>query len=209
MGHHGLDNNIDDSLGIESVCSPSFVTLSKAFVDRSSQEGDACSTTSSISEQNSQYYPSQERSRSIDSFYSHNASYYSHSSSNSSSYISTVSSVTLSRALDDELEGRRSNDWGFCVSTRLGDFVEDLDTPSSQCVSLAPNVIELYVGEDSFVDKDNQDDVSFLALVDCGHISTVEEARPTAKQSSAEEAFTMEAVLATATKSLTFSDEEG
>jgi hypothetical protein len=213
LGHHGLDNiNVDDSLGIESVCSPSFVMLSEAaFVDRSSQEGDACSTTSSISEQNSQYCPShQERSRSIDSLYSHHASYYSHSPSNSSSYISTVSSVTLSRALDDELlEGRRSNDRGFCVSTRLGDFVEDLDTPSPQCVSLAPNVIELYVSEDSFVDKDNQDDASLLAHVDFGRISTVKEARPTVMQSSPEEAFTTEAVLATATEALTFSDDEG
>jgi hypothetical protein len=201
----------DGSLGIESVCSPSFVVLSEAaFVDRSSQEGDACSTTSSISEQNSQYYLShQERSRSIESVYSHHASYYSHSPSNSSSYISTVSSVTLSRALDDELEGRRSNDQGFCVSTRLGDFVEDLDTPSPQCVSLAPNVIELYVGEDSFVDEDNQDDASLLAHVDFGRISTVKEARPTVKQSSSEEAFTTEAVLASATEALTFPNEEG
>lgn len=210
--HHGLDNYVDDSFGIESVCTPSFVMLSEAFVDRSSQEGDVCSTTSSISEQNSQYYPSQDRSRSIDSFYSHHASYYSHSPSNSSSYISTVSSVTLSRAFNDELEWRCSNDRGFCVSTRLGDFVEDLDTPSPQSVidNLAPNAIELYYGgEDYFVDKDSQDDDYLLALVDFGRISTVEEARPTAKQSSAEEAFATEAVLSTATEALTFSDEEG
>lgn len=206
--HHGLVNNVDDSLGIESVWSPSFVMLSEAFVDRSSQEGDACSTTSSISEQNSQYYPSQEKSRSIDSFYSHHVSYYSHSPSNSSSYISTVSSVTLSRALDDELEWRCSNNRGFCVSTRLGDFVEDLDKPSPKCVSLAPNVIELHGEEDYFVDKDSQN-TSLLALLDFGRIFTVKKARPTAKLSSAEEAFTTEAVLATATEALIFSDEDG
>jgi hypothetical protein len=70
-------------------------------------------------------------------------------------------------------------------------------------------VIELYVGEDYIVDKDNQDDASLLAHVDFGRISTVKEARPTVKQSSPEKAFTTEAVLATATEALTFSDEEG
>jgi hypothetical protein len=70
-------------------------------------------------------------------------------------------------------------------------------------------VIELYVGEDSFVDEDNQDDASLLAHVDFGRISTVEEARPTVKQSSSEEAFTTEAVLASATEALTFPNEEG
>jgi hypothetical protein len=98
----------------------------------------------------------------------------------------------------------------------LGDFVEVLhDTPSPQTViddDLASNdVMELYYGgEEYFVDKDGQDDDSLLALVDFGRIFTVEEARPTAKQSSAEEAFTKEAVLATATEALTFSyDDEG
>lgn len=223
--HHGLDDYVDDSFGIESVCTPSFVMLSEEFVvDGSSrgEEGDVRSTTSSISsEQNSHYHPSpQDGSRSIDDsfYYSHRASsYYSRSPSNSSSYISTVSSVTLSRALNDELEWRRrSNDRGICVFARLGDFVEVLhDTPSPQTViddDLASNdVMELYYGgEEYFVDKDGQDDDSLLALVDFGRIFTVEEARPTAKQSSAEEAFTKEAVLATATEALTFSyDDEG
>ena len=155
-GRHGLDN-VDDSLGIESLCS--FVTLSEAF-DRSSQEGDAFSTTSSITEQNSQCYPSRERGRSVDSFYSQHSSY-SHSPSNSSSYISTVSSVTLSRAFDDDLECRERHDRGFCIATRLGDFVEDVDVPSPQSVSenLAPDVIEYYGGEDYFTVEENDESV--------------------------------------------------
>ncbi len=218
-GRHGLDN-VDDSLGIESVCS--FVTLSEAF-DRSSQEGDAFSTASSITEQN---YPSRERSRSVDSFYSQHTSY-SHSPSNSSSYISTVSSVTLSRALDDDLEWRARHDRGFCVVTRLGDFVEDLDVPSPQSLSdnLAPDEIEDYFTDEekySLVDKgvagsnstairttktaidDSQDDASLLALVDFGRISTA-----TTKQFPTEEASTMEADLATATEALTLAEKEG
>ena len=208
-GRHGLDN-VDDSLGIESVCS--FVTLSEAF-DRSSQEGDAFSTASSITEQNSQYYPSRERSRSVDSFYSQHASY-SHSPSNSSSYISTVSSVTLSRALDDDLEWRER---GFCVDTRLGDL-----SPQSVSDILAPDVIEDYFTDEekySLVDKgvagsnstairttktaidNSQDDAS---LVDFGRISTA-----TTKQFSTEEASTMEADLATATEALTLAEKEG
>jgi hypothetical protein len=230
-GRHGLDN-VDDSIGIESVCS--FVTLSEAF-DRSSQEGDAFSTASSITEQNSQYYPSRERSRSVDSFYSQHASY-SHSPSNSSSYISTVSSVTLSRALDDDLEWRERHDRdttgegnitsslcrptrGFCVDTRLGDFVEDVPSPQSVSDILAPDVIEDYLTDEekySLVDKgvagsnstairttktaiDNSQD-----LVDFGRISTA-----TTKQFSTMEASTMEADVATATEALTLAEKEG
>ena len=66
--------------------------------------------------------PSWERGCSIGSVYTQHA-LDSHSPLNSLLCISTVSSVTLLHALDNDSEWRKCRDQGFLVATKLGDFV--------------------------------------------------------------------------------------
>ena len=107
--------NFDDDKDIESTCSS--VTLSEAFDQASKSDWDTMSATSSLTDE---YYP-RERGRSVDSRAS---------SSYAPSHFSTTSSVTLSRALGDDLERHEHHDRGFYVATRLGDFIEDVVVPS-------------------------------------------------------------------------------
>ena len=107
--------NFDDDKDIESTCSS--VTLSEAFDQASKSDWDTVSATSSLTEE---YYP-RESGRSVDSCAS--LSY-------APSHFSTTSSVTLSRALGDDLDRHEHHDRGFYVATRLGDFVEDVVVPS-------------------------------------------------------------------------------
>jgi hypothetical protein len=104
-------NNVDDlPPGIESPWS--FVALSSEALDGSSWDGDdAMATTSSMmEEERSQCFPPWEGGCSVDSFRTQGC----HSPSNLSSCISTVSSVTRSRALnDDNSEWRARRIRGF------------------------------------------------------------------------------------------------
>ncbi|KAL3816216.1 hypothetical protein ACHAXA_001272 [Cyclostephanos tholiformis] len=124
--------NVDDDGDIHSSCSS--VTLSEAF-DQLRSDGDEMSDTSSLTEE---YYP-RERMLSYDSRTSQHPSY-SHSPSYSQSLISNVSSVTLSRALDDDLERHEHHDRGFYVATRLGAFVEDIVVPPEADAACAEKV---------------------------------------------------------------------
>ncbi len=113
--------NADDDGDVQSSCSS--VTLSEAF-EQLRSDGDEMSDTSSLTEE---YYP-RDRMHSYDSRVSQQPSF-AHSPSYSQSLISTVSSVTLSRALDEDLERHEHHTRGFYVATRLGDFVEDVIVP--------------------------------------------------------------------------------
>ena len=97
------------------------MTLSEAF-HKSGEGDDAMSATLSLTED---HYPPHRCCRTGSSSCGGDSRAYSHSPLYTPSLISTVSSVTLSRALNDNMERHEHYDHGFYVATRLGDFVED------------------------------------------------------------------------------------
>ena len=125
-GRGSSSNSIHSDMGseVESTCSS--ITLSEAFAKSTdgSSEGDAMSATSSLTE--GEYYLSSSRGRVGSNVSAYSPYYASSSSYTTPSMISNCSSVTLSRALGDDLDRHEHHDGGFYVATRLGDFVEDV-----------------------------------------------------------------------------------
>jgi hypothetical protein len=131
IGRGNSSNSIYSDMGsdIESTCSS--ITLSEAFNKSTDGSDDSISATSSLTE--GEYYLNSSGGRvgsNVSAYSPHYSSY------TTPSMISTCSSVTLSRALGDDLDRHEHHDGGFYVATRLGDFVEDVPPP----VKPPPNI---------------------------------------------------------------------